>query len=67
MEDKVFLYDILSVSIVCIIVFLIPAMIGHNAYKHYESRAKGIAWFFVAWFFPVIGWLLYFIVRPEKK
>ncbi len=59
-----------SVITASIIVFTPPvvaAYIGYDAYKHYDSAAKGIAWFFLALILPIIGWIIYFIVRPEKK
>lgn len=59
-----------SMTIASVIVFAPPAVaayIGYDAYKHYDSGAKGIAWFFLSLFLPIIGWIIYFIVRPEKK
>ncbi|WP_295159792.1 hypothetical protein [Selenomonas sp. AE3005] len=54
-------------SVFVFVPLIVSAYIGYDAYKHYDSGVKGIAWFFLALFFPIVGWAIYFLVRPEKK
>jgi len=54
-------------SVFVFVPMIVSAYIGYDAYKHYDSGVKGIAWFFLALIFPVVGWAIYFLVRPEKK
>jgi hypothetical protein len=47
---------------------LLVTWVANDAQRRYPWRSyKPIAWTFLAFFFPVIGWLIYLLLRPDRR